>query len=213
MAYITAVQEFWGLAFAVAPGVLIPRPETEIIVEAALALFPAVDRPLRVADVCTGSGCLAVSLAVERPEWKLLAADISAAALRIAAKNAAAHGVAGRVALLRADLLPVRPQSLDLIVANPPYVAEDDRRSLPPEVVDYEPAIALFGGADGLEMIRRLLGRSAAALVKDGVLVFEFGAGQHEAVTSLVRDSEGLALKTIHADLQGIPRTAVIGKQ
>jgi release factor glutamine methyltransferase len=212
IAYITGVQEFWGRRFRVTHDVLIPRPETELIVEAALDLCPD-SRGLTIADVCTGSGCLAVSLAVERAHAAILASDISRAALEVAGGNAAAHGAAERIRFVETDLLAGIDGPFELIVANPPYVAERDRPSLPPEVVDHEPAIALFGGVDGLDVVRRLVDQAAAKLTAGGFLIFEFGAGESAAVASIIDGTGGLALDGIRRDLQGIPRVAVVRKR
>lgn len=209
-AYIVGRQEFWGLDLEVSPSVLIPRPETELIVEAAIELFPANTARLSVADVCTGSGCLAVALAHERPAARIVATDISEAALDTARKNAARHGVSARVDFRRADLLDGIDGGLDLVVANPPYVAEVARPALQPEVRDHEPAVALFGGCDGLGIIPRLVEQAAARLRPGGYLLFEFGFGQDEDIESLIENAAGLTLLDLRRDLQGIARTAVV---
>ena len=212
MAYILGRREFWGLDFDVSPAVLIPRPDTELIVEAALAAFPDRDAPLDISDVGTGSGCLAVALGRERPNARLVATDISTAALDVARRNAARHGVADRVTFIEADLLRGIDRSFDLIVSNPPYVREVDRGALQPEVLHHEPATALFGGADGLAIIRRLVDDAAPRLTPKGFLIFEFGCGQDDAVTELVARAPGLAVLDVRTDLQGIPRVAVARK-
>ena len=160
IAYITGHREFWGLDFEVTPDVLIPRSETELIIEEAIAAF-AEQPPGRIVDVGTGSGCLVIPLALQFPKSDLVATDISARALEVARRNAVRHGVANRIALLEADLLPPL-QSIDLIVSNPPYVAEASAPSLPLEVRGHEPHAALFGGTDGLDTYRRLLPEAAA---------------------------------------------------
>lgn len=212
MAYIIGHREFWGLTFEVSRGVLIPRPETEIIVEVVLELFADKKAPFHAADVCTGSGCLAVALAHERPAARIDAGDTSDEALRIAARNVAANGVASRVSLVQSDLLDRMSGPFDVIVSNPPYVAGRDRRGLTPEVRDYEPAIALFGGDDGLELLRRLVDSSADRLKPDGVLVFEFGFGQGDAVTELIENAAALRMDGLRTDLQGLPRVAIARK-
>jgi release factor glutamine methyltransferase len=210
LAYIVGRQEFWGLSFEVSPAVLIPRPETELIVEAALDLLQPADRSVVVADVCTGSGCIAVAFAHERPAARVVAADISDAALDVARRNAAAHGVASRIEFRRADLLDGLDGPFDLIAANPPYVAERDSPGLQPEVRDYEPAVALFGGFDGRALMARLIPQAAERLRPRGYLLFEFGFGQDENVEELIARTSGLRLIDLRRDLQGIARTAVV---
>jgi release factor glutamine methyltransferase len=200
------------LTFEVSPAVLIPRPETELIVEAALELFPDADAPLSIADVCTGSGCLAVALAHERPRATLVATDVSAEALDVARRNGTRLGVSGRVRFLLTDLFRDVEGSFDLIVANPPYVRQGDRVSLQPEVRDHEPAVAIFAQDDGLSIIRGLIEQSAAHLKDDGVLMFEFGFGQDVEVEQLIADAPELTLIGLKRDLQGIARTAVAKK-
>jgi release factor glutamine methyltransferase len=210
IAYITGTQEFWGLTLSVSPAVLIPRPETELIVEIALELCPGRDVAIDIADVCTGSGCLAVALAHELREARVVATDISADALEIARRNAERHRVGPRIELIRADLLAEVTRSFHLIVSNPPYVGGRDRESLPPEVRDHEPPVALFAGDAGLSVIPRLLTASAAHLNPGGVLILEFGFGQADAVETLIERTPGLKLLDVRSDLQGIPRTAVV---
>jgi release factor glutamine methyltransferase len=209
-AYIVGRQEFWGLEIAVSPAVLIPRPETEVVLEAALDRVPDMAARMRAADACTGSGCLAVALARELSGARVVATDVSAAALEIARVNVARHAVTARVALVRADLLAGLKGQLDLIVSNPPYVPADEIGCLQPEVRDHEPVMALEAGSDGLAFIRRLLGQSAARLGPGGIFVFEFGFGQATAVTELVSAHPTLRLEELRRDLQGIPRVAVV---
>ncbi|MGE5244411.1 MAG: peptide chain release factor N(5)-glutamine methyltransferase [Betaproteobacteria bacterium] len=209
VAYITGRQEFWDLAFEVTPAVLIPRPETELIVETALAEFPDPDAPLAVADVCTGSGCLAVALAHERLRARVVAVDISEPALAVARRNAERHGVADRIDFRHGDLLQPAEGPFDLIVSNPPYVPEGDRARLPAEVRDREPAVALFAGADGLDVIRRLVRDAAVRLTPGGRLIVEIGYGQARAAGELISSVRGLTMIGIRKDLQGIPRTAL----
>jgi release factor glutamine methyltransferase len=212
MAYITGTQEFWGLSFEVTPAVLIPRPETEIIVEAALDLFPDRDRPLQIADVGTGSGCLAVALALERPQAHVVAIDVSDAALEVAARNAARHGVDGRVTFVQGDLLNselLDRSRFNLIVSNPPYVPDGDRPRMQPEVRDHEPAAALYAGPDGLAVVRALVPQAVGRLAASGSLAFEIGIGQADAVERLISATAGLTMVTVRNDLQGIPRTVI----
>ncbi len=210
--YITGRQEFFKLDFQVTRDVLIPRPESEAIVEAALALLPK-DRASRIVDVGTGSGCLAISILHELPSASGIAVDVSIAALNVARGNANRHGVVNRLELLESDLFskiePDKP--FDLIVSNPPYVSDDDMNSLPPEV-RCEPRAALAGGPDGLSTIRRLLNEAPQHLHSGGHLVFEFGFGQHERLPTLVDQSIWSWLET-RPDLQGIPRTIVLQRK
>lgn len=213
--YITGHQEFFKLDFEVTPAVLIPRPETELIVEAALALLPD-DRAARIADIGTGSGCLAISLLHERPAARAVAIDVSPAALEIARRNAARHSVADRLDLLGSDTLSALGVAqvewrFDLIVSNPPYVSEDEMKTLQREV-NHEPRTALAAGADGLSIIRRLLHEARPFLRSGGHLVFEIGFGQSEAIEQLI-DRHVWNLLERCEDLQGIPRTFVLQKK
>ncbi|MGE3177139.1 MAG: peptide chain release factor N(5)-glutamine methyltransferase [Vicinamibacterales bacterium] len=210
MAYITGSQEFWGLRFEVGPSVLIPRPETELIVEVCLERWPR-DAARRVVDVCTGSGCVAVALAAERPAARLVASDVSFDALVVARRNAVRHGAAGRIAFVQADLLAGIPGPFDLIVSNPPYVPMVEAATLPPEVVEHEPGLALFGGSDGLRFIRALVAQASERLAPEGTLIFELGFGQHESVSRILAAS-GFTAVEFRRDLQGIPRTAVASR-
>jgi release factor glutamine methyltransferase len=208
LAYIVGTREFWGLALEVTPDVLIPRPETELIVEAALDLHPDRHGPLTVADICTGSGCVAIALAHERPSWTILATDISPSALIVAGRNAARHDVDRRVHFAQADLLDRIDGPFDLIVANPPYVRAGDRPGLQPEVRE-EPDVALFGGPDGLDVIERFVGQAPSRLRPGAYFIFEFGFGQEIEVERIVGNSDALTLVDMRRDLQGIARTAV----
>jgi len=209
MAYILGRQEFWGRDFAVTPAVLIPRPETEIIIETALSLCPDRQAALRVADVGTGSGCLAVTLAAELPNARVVATDTSGAALAVAQQNANDLGVAGRLTVMRANVLGGIPGPFDLIVSNPPYIRDSDRQALQPEVVAYEPAGALYGGADGLDVVRRVVTEAGRALGPSGFLVVEFGVGQADQIAELISAAPGLTMVGLKRDLQAIPRIAV----
>ena len=206
VAHITGHREFWGLDFEVTPDVLTPRPETELIVEEALALY--LDwKPELIVDVGTGSGCLAIALALEFPRAELIATDVSTAALDVARRNAVRHGVNNRIAIVRTDLFPCVGQ-IDLIVSNPPYVSERDAASLSPEVRDHEPHAALFGGPDGLSVYRRLLPEARELSEQEGTLIVEVGYDQEAAVTRLAAAS-GWSLVRARKDLKGIPRTLV----
>jgi len=212
VAYITGTREFYGRSFVVSSSVLIPRPETELVVDEALAAIAEVSARLlapRVADIGTGSGCLAVTIALESRTARITATDISDAALAVAVENAARLGVEGRIAFRRTSLLGGASDAFDLIVSNPPYVPARDRGMLAPDVRDYEPANALFGGDDGLDVIRELLPAAARALTPGGWLLMEIGAGHADAVSDLVRANTALTFVRIVPDLAGIPRVVV----
>lgn len=208
LAYIIGRQEFWGLDFDVSPDVLIPRPETESLVEVALELISPVSA-VDVLDICTGSGCIAVAIAHERPHVQVVATDAAEAALTVARANAARHRVEGRITFRRADLFSGLETAFDLIVSNPPYVREPDRPGLQPEVRDYEPPLALFAGPQGLDVIARLVVRAPARLKPGGTLAFEFGFGQGDDVSRLIAETTGLTMVGLRPDLQGIPRVAI----
>ena len=207
VAMIVGHREFWELEFEVTGDVLVPRPDTEFVVEAAIAL--AGTGAVQIVDVGTGSGCIAVSLAVSLPAATVTAVDLSPAALAVARRNAARHGVRDRMTFVESDLLERVPGTADLIVSNPPYIARADAPTLPPEVVRYEPHLALFGGDDGLEAIRRLFDTAAAHLAPDGRLVIEFGYTQEADVTALAV-AKGWHVVAIRQDLQRIPRVIAL---
>lgn len=211
LAYITGTKEFWNLPFEVTPAVLIPRPETELLVETATEHFDHA-LALRILDVCTGSGCVAVALAREFTRATVTASDLSADALAVATRNVARHGVASRVRCVQGDLLAGLPGPFDLIVANPPYVPATDSSLLQPEVREFEPASALFAGSDGLQIIRRLVKEAASALAREGLLIFEFGAGQADAIDAIVAGTPGMQMLDVKHDLQDIPRAALVQK-
>ena len=209
--YILGEQEFYGLRFRVTPAVLIPRPETEHLVEAVLARVPH-DRALCIADVGTGSGAIAVAVASALPLAHIDALDISEAALAIAEENAQANGVSERVHFHRSDLLEaVQDSRLDAIVSNPPYVATVD--TLEPQVHDWEPHSALFAGTDGLDIYRRLLPQAHALLREGGLLALELGAGQEELLRALFSEVGGFTDLMFLPDLQGIARVALAGRR
>lgn len=210
--YITGEQEFFGLPFHVTQDVLIPRPETEHLVEAAIDRLK--DLPVaRIADVGTGSGAIAIALAHSLPTAQVTALDICAVALAMAAENAKQNGVAARIRLLESDLLgAVADEHFDAIVSNPPYVADSERSSLPVEVREYEPGRALFAGATGLEVYQQLIPAALGLLVAGGWLMMEIGQGQRDAVRGLLHDADWRGVEFI-ADLQGIPRVAVAHKR
>jgi release factor glutamine methyltransferase len=207
-AYIVGHREFWGLEFEVTPAVLIPRPSTELIVEALLELFPDRSGRLDVADVCTGCGCVGLAIAHERPAAIVTAIDISTDALAVARRNALRHGVADRVTFRHGDILEGITRPFDAIVANPPYVLDRARPALQPEVRN-EPELALFGGVDGLGLVTRLVAEAPSRLRAGGYLVFEFGLGQDVEVEQLLEDAPELTMVGVRRDLQGIARTAI----
>jgi release factor glutamine methyltransferase len=210
-AYIVGHREFWGLDFHVSPAVLIPRPETESIVDEAVARARALPSP-RLADIGTGSGCIAISIAVEVPRGRFVATDISEDALAVARANAVRHNVADRVEFVRTSYLDGVGDGFDVITANPPYVKDTDKPGLAPDV-RHEPDVALFGGAEGLRDIAGVLATASGALVPGGWLVMEFGYGQEPNVETLVELQPALRLHRVQPDLQGIPRTAIIQRR
>jgi release factor glutamine methyltransferase len=209
VAYIIGHREFWGLEFDVTPDVLIPRPETELVVEEALSAFPHRPVVRTVIDVGTGSGCLAVVLAIEFASAGVVGIDSSAAALDVARGNADRHNVSERISFIHGDLLRNVHRSADLIVSNPPYVPEVDAATLQPEVARFEPASALYAGPDGLGVIRALLEQAPDCLAREGRLIVEFGFGQESAVREAALQS-GWTIERVRRDLQGIPRVAVL---
>lgn len=207
--YLTGHQEFFKLDFEVSPEVLIPRPETELIVEAALELSKDDHAPM-ISDIGTGSGCIAISLLHELPAAVAIATDISRAALHLAERNAERHGVVSRLTLVESDCFSEVDvaKSFSLITSNPPYVSDDELHRVQREV-SFEPHAALAGGPDGLAVIRRLLVEARPFLRSGGHLVFEIGFGQRDAVEQLI-DRRIWKLVEICKDLQGIPRTFVL---
>jgi release factor glutamine methyltransferase len=226
--YLTGKQEFWGLEFEVTPAVLIPRPETEHVIEVALERLGArgikIDMktgapspPLHIGDVGTGSGCIAVALAYELPHAELFATDISSAALEVARRNALRHGVADRVRFLECDLLTAllpsaegsrdaHEKQFDLIASNPPYVAHDEAHTLAREVRDHEPHTALFGGASGVEIYARLIEQAGSLLHLGGILVLELGYDSADRVRAMLVAERRWVNISITKDLAGIPR-------
>ena len=235
--YLTGKQEFWGLEFEVTPAVLIPRPETEHVMEVALARLGergikihmdtgAPRETLRVADVGTGSGCLAVALAWELPHAEIFATDISAPALEVARRNAERHGVTDRIHFLQCDLLTGLEQidsssegarhaapasraagsSFDLIVSNPPYIPRSEAAHLQREVRDHEPHSALFGGPTGVEIYQRLIDQAHGLLRDRGILVLELGHDSAEHVRGIFDAQAAWTKVAITMDLAGIPR-------
>ncbi len=205
--YITGETEFYGLPFQVTADVLIPRPETEHLVEKALGLAAGFAQP-RMVDVGAGSGAIAVALAHHLHEARITAVDVSAAALEIARGNAERNGVSSRIRFLQSDLLAaVAGERFELIVSNPPYVPTADRDSLSVEVREHEPALALFAGEDGLAIYRRLIPAAFGVLDAGGFLLLEIGYGQWESVGAQLADAGFTQIEFV-PDLQGIPRVA-----
>ncbi|HXG02646.1 MAG TPA: peptide chain release factor N(5)-glutamine methyltransferase [Candidatus Binatia bacterium] len=199
-------EEFRGLRLRVTADVLIPRPETEVLVEAALGLLPSRGGA-RVVDVGTGSGCVACAIAWERPACRVLGVDRSPAALAVARANVAALGLADRVGLVCADLLEaVGADGVDLVVANPPYLPTHLLASLPPEVRDHEPRLALDGGPDGLDLIRRLLAGAARVLRPGGGLALETAGGDQAQAVARSLEQAGFRDVALTSDLAGVPR-------
>jgi release factor glutamine methyltransferase len=225
-AYIVGEREFWGLDFYVTPAVLVPRPETELVVEEAVAIARAEGPPeggpygltgsdgqsLRIADIGTGSGCIAVSVAYDVPRCTVVATDVSSEALAVARRNAERNGVDGRIHLVCTSYLDGVSGTFDVITANPPYVRTIDKRGLSPDVLQ-EPHVALFGGASGLEHIDAVLAAAAQMLRPGGWLVMEFGFGQEDEVRELTSRQANLFVDHTRADLQGLARTAIIQRR
>jgi release factor glutamine methyltransferase len=209
MAYILGAREFWSLPLRVGPGVLVPRPESETVVEAALAEIPDRDACLRILDLGTGSGCLLLAVLSELPGATGLGVDRSAAALAIARDNADRLGLAPRAAFRKGDWGRDLTEPFDIIVCNPPYVARADAASLAPEVRAFEPAEALFAGADGLEAYRALAPDCARLLAENGIACLEIGRGQGEKITAIM-SRHGLQLVASRSDLAGILRCLVL---
>lgn len=202
--YITGRQEFWGLEFEVTPDVLVPRPETEILVERAIALLSTIERP-RILEVGVGSGCISVSILHSLQNATAVGTDISTAALRIAAGNAVRHNVDKRIVLHEGDLFASVAGRFDVAVSNPPYVPDAQIGSLQAEVRGFEPRVALSGGVDGMEIIRRIVARAPQVLVPGGSLLLEIGFDQVSRVTPLFEPMVWAQIE-VFPDLQGIPR-------
>jgi release factor glutamine methyltransferase len=232
--YLTGKQEFWGLEFEVTPDVLIPRPETEHVIEVALDRLAlrelragrpqkTIGEGLRIADIGTGSGCIAIALAKELPKAEFVATDISRAALEVAGRNAVRHGVGGRIRFVQGDLLErsgeewmtsgesAVPLLFDLVASNPPYIGRREEPTLAREVRDHEPEIALFGGEEGYELYGELIAQAASNLKPGGLLVLELGHDSLPAVQPLL-DAASWTRVGITNDLAGIPRVIATEK-
>jgi release factor glutamine methyltransferase len=212
--HITGRQAFFNLEFEVNKDVLIPRPETELLVEVALDLLSTTEGAPFICDAGTGSGCISISLLDEMKSARAIAVDLSPAALCVAQRNARRLGVADRINFLASDCFAALKSTpaFSMIVSNPPYATETELPTLQREVRDHEPRLALVGGSDGLGVIRRLLLEAADYLFAGGYFLFEIGFDQHEAVRSLIDNSVWEVLD-IHQDLQGIPRTVSLRKR
>jgi release factor glutamine methyltransferase len=215
--YITGLQEFWGLPFIVTPDVLIPRPETELVVESAIRREMTTAAPI-VVDLCTGSGCIAVSLAREHPRARIFATDRSGAALNVARMNARQNGVADRIRFLEGDLFePLSETDLigrvDVIAANPPYIRSEELPELQPEVRDFEPEMALIAGPDGTEIAERILNAAPNYLRSGGSLIMEMGMGQTNALRKIIAAAGAYAEPEVLKDLAGIERVIVAVKK
>ena len=211
VAYITGEREFYWRAFAVTSAVLIPRPETELLIDAAIRASGALRFP-QIVDVGTGSGCIAVTMAAELPHATVVATDISAPALEVAKANAVRHAVADRIEFRRGAFFAGLNGPVDMILSNPPYVPNRDRATMAPEVEGHEPATALFSGGDGLDCVRSLIALTPDLLRPGGTLIFEFGFGQAAHVKQLIACQPALHLNEILPDLQGIPRVAMVNR-
>ena len=211
--HIVGRQEFFGLEFEVTPDVLVPRPETEHVVEKALELVGEVRDPISFADIGTGSGCIAISILKNLPKTVCVATDISHRALRVAKRNAQAHGVQDRVDLVCANIFePFSETGLfDLVVANPPYVPVRDIDGLQPEVRDFDPRVALTDGADGISIIRRIFEQAQPRLHPAAPLIMEVGFRQADEVKGFASEEIWSEFAFVH-DLQGIPRVIVVWK-
>ncbi len=214
--YLLGTQEFLGLEYRVTPAVLIPRPESVLLVEEAVARVQGVSSPT-IVDVGTGSGCLAVALAKAIPDAAITAIDLSPEAMAVARENMAQHGVDDRIECLVGDLLapltqPGVPRMVDLILSNPPYIAETDWSGLQPEVRDFEPRLALHGGPDGLDIYRRLLEQAPLHLKPGGLLLLEVGCGQAGAFCQLAETQGAFRVDSVRPDEAGIDRVVCLAR-
>lgn len=212
--YILGTQEFCGLEFDVSPAVLIPRPETELLVEYVAQRIP-LDRQATVVDVCTGSGCIAVAIARLRPRVRVIASDLSNRSLDVARRNATHHAVSERITWLEGDLLgSLAKQGLegciDVIVSNPPYIAEADWAFLQPEVRLFEPRGALVAGPQGTELHERLLQEAGPYLIPGGALIMEIGVGQARAMRRIIDQISGYRFHRLVYDAAGLERVVIV---
>jgi len=208
IAYLRGYREFYGLKFRVDKRVLVPRPDTETLVDAALARSTHVSMSMKQLDLCTGSGCVAIAMARQRPTAMVFASDVSKDALAVARENALRLG-AYNVAFVEGDLFALAPpfagQRFDVITANPPYIATAELAALMPDVRDHEPRLALDGGADGLDLVRRIVAEAPEHLEPGGLLAMEIGAGEAPATVALF-EARGFADVRVHRDIARIER-------
>ena len=209
IAQILGSREFWSLEFEVSASVLTPRPDSETIIEAACRHIPAPDRPFRVLDLGTGSGCLLLALLHEFPAASGVGVDIGAAAVTLARRNSDRLGVGARAAFVVGDWADSIAGRFDVVMSNPPYIATAEIAGLAPEVAHYEPLSALDGGRDGLDAYHAILPLTSTFLAPGGIALFEIGAGRHEAICSLA-SACGLAIVALEADIAGIARVAIL---
>jgi release factor glutamine methyltransferase len=209
LSHILGRREFWSLSFAVGRAVLDPRPDSETLVAAALALLPERTRPLRLLDLGTGSGCLLLALLSELPAASGIGIDRSPAALEVASGNAERLGLAGRAAFRLGDWAEGLVERFDLVLSNPPYIPSGEVERLEPEVARYEPRLALDGGPDGLDCYRRLALQLAGLLRPGGAALLELGAGQADAVIAIM-EAAGLRRAALEPDIGGHPRCLVL---
>ena len=212
--YITRSAEFWSLDFYVDQRVLIPRPETEHIIEEVIRDFPDKSKNLSIVDVGVGSGCISISLATEYPRAKVFAIDSEPGPLEVSAINSSRHNVTGRVNLLKGHILEPAielksPKAFNIVVSNPPYISEDEATDLEPEVIKAEPKKALVSGKTGYEVYSELVGSLPKALRKKGFFYLEVGAGQADKVCAMIEEIEELKILRVVKDLQNIPRVIV----
>lgn len=207
VAYLTGTKEFWSLTFKVTRDTLIPRPDTETLVELGLELLPDRDRAYRILDLGTGSGCILLALLSERPAALGLGVDMSEGATQVARENAQSLGLASRAEFRLGNWTEGLQGPFDLVISNPPYIADDDR-AVSPEVRAHEPATALFGGPDGLDPLRAQAPGVRDLLTNEGSYIMEYGQGQTDQVVQILR-SEGFEIAEIRQDLAGIERAAV----
>lgn len=212
IAHLTGEREFWSLPFLVSPATLIPRPDSETLVEASLAAFPDRGAVRRVLDLGTGTGCLLLAALAEFPHATGIGTDRIADAAALAARNAARLGLAHRAAFVVADWAAPLAGRFDLVLCNPPYIATAELADLMPDVADHEPASALDGGGDGLAAYRAVLAAVPGLLTRGGRAVLELGAGQRDAVAELAI-AGGLVVAACHADISGIDRALTLGRR
>ncbi|MBU2227984.1 MAG: peptide chain release factor N(5)-glutamine methyltransferase, partial [Proteobacteria bacterium] len=208
VAYIVGEKEFWSLCFEVNREVLIPRPETECLIEAVLEFYAPPGGGLRIVDIGTGSGAIGVTLARELPEAQVTATDVSPGALAVAGRNAARHGVAGRIEFLRGDLFADAAGAFDIIVSNPPYIPADKYPLLPPGVRDFEPQEALIAGPDGIAFHREIVREGTVRLKPGGRIFLEIGADQRDLVEALFREAGPYEEIRVRKDYGGMDRVA-----